>query len=316
VVGLVSRRAQALVDLPTNHLRATNEAFALAVGGADTIVGRAFDELAPAPGALGRRVARNTQFILRDESHLGAVSDPAAGSYFLEALTDQLARAAWAELQRIEEEGGIEASIAGGALGARVDPSRSTLLNEVAKRKRTLVGVSDFALSGEAITEAIVPSAHAQGPFAPMRAAEPFEALRRRSQRLAASGRPPRALLACVGAPGDFRAREGFARRLFEAGGFAVSAASGPPDDPAWALDAIARDGAGVVVLCSSDEVYTAHAVALARALAPRALVVLAGKPGALAVELDAAGLAAAVHLGADVIATLAALLAKLEVVS
>src|SRR5690606_16490695 len=104
-----SDRMLAAVDPWTNMLRATTAGFAAAVGGADGLTVAPFDTVvadamgAAGPGGLGRRIARNTQLVLQEESGLRRVADPAGGSWFVESLTDELARAAWVRLQQIEQ---------------------------------------------------------------------------------------------------------------------------------------------------------------------------------------------------------------------
>jgi methylmalonyl-CoA mutase len=96
-------------------LRATMRTFAAVVGGADSIATRAFDQ-----GALARRMATNTQLVLREESHLGRVADPGGGSYYLEVLTDLVARRAWDLVRRLEQGGGLRARVASGATAANL----------------------------------------------------------------------------------------------------------------------------------------------------------------------------------------------------
>jgi len=98
---------QTTLDPHTNLLRHTTEAMSAVLGGADSIQVAAFDCLYQAPNEFSARLARNLPVILKDEAHLDWVADPAAGSYFLETLTDELARAAWAEFQALEAQGGM-----------------------------------------------------------------------------------------------------------------------------------------------------------------------------------------------------------------
>jgi len=305
IIGQSSRRAMALADMPSNAIRTTVEAFALAVGGADVIVTRAFDALAASPSPLGQRVALATQLVLRDESHLGEVSDAAGGSYYLEARTDELARAGWAEMQAIEAEGGVIASIAAGAFVARVRAAGDALYADTNRRKRVIVGVTDFAAGAEPLA-APAPEPAGRG-LAPIRPAEVFERVRGRAASLARAGKAPEVRLVLLGPEGTWRPREDFARRFFEAGGFTVSSCS---------LDAALASppAGGAFVLCGTDETYTAEAVTRAQALASAgaASIVLAGKPGALEADLRAAGLAHAIHLGCDAPAVLNAVLDRL----
>ena len=309
IAGLTSERALSRLDAPTNMIRATLETTALILGGADLIVTRAYDELAPASerSRVGARLAKNTQLVLRDEANLGRVADPAGGAYYVESMTDALARAAWTELRAIEREGGVRASLASGAFPARVAAARGAASKLVATKRRILIGVNDFADASEPAPT--LTDARFSGPLAPVRAADAFEHLRARAGELAKLGRRPRVLLACLGEPGDHRAREEFSRRFFEVGGFYVDSESGV--DASWVRAAVARTGVPVVVLCSSDERYAAlgiEAVREARAGGATS-VVLAGRPGAMDASLREAGLDLSIHFGCDAIPILRAAL-------
>ncbi|MBL9023584.1 MAG: hypothetical protein JNL21_15420 [Myxococcales bacterium] len=312
VVGHVSRRGQSRADSATNHVRATIEVFALAVGGADVIVGRAFDDLAVEPTALGERMARNTALVLREESRLGEVADAAGGSYFIERQTEDLARAGWEELRAIEREGGITQSLASGVFGGRVRQAAAALLSETRRRKRVIVGTSEYAVPGERLAAARPAPRAADDHARPVRVAEPFEAVRERAEALEQGGARPVAVTVRLGAPPDWRARDEFARRLFEVGGFEVRAAS--LDD----AKSIARDAGAsartAFVLCSSDARYAELGADSTRelALAGARAVVLAGKPGALEGALRAAGLFAEIYLGCDVPGVLEMVLQRL----
>jgi len=127
-----------------NLLRSTTECFAAAVGGADSIHVGPFDEAVGLPDDFSRRIAANTQLLLREESHLHAVADPAGGSWYVESLSDQLMQAGWAELQAIEAAGGIAAVLDSGWLAERIASVAAGRARAVAKRKDPITGVSEF----------------------------------------------------------------------------------------------------------------------------------------------------------------------------
>ncbi len=305
VLGSTTLRTQSRLDPATNMVRGAVEASALLMGGVDVIVVRPYDGALGKRTELGLRLAKNTPLVLSEESHLGRVADPASGSYYLEVATDQLARSGYAELSRIEAEGGLLASLERGALQARVAEADALRKREVANRKRTLVGTSDFV--GEEWLEG-------DDPGAP-RDARPFEALRERAARHRAGHPSARVLL--LGLAGH-AARAGFTRRLFEILGWPIELVLVPDplgDDLGWLRDALTPSGAELVAIVGSDDSYQARAEALVRqtkAAGVRAIV-LAGKPGALEEPLRAAGLTGSIHLGCDVVTTLGALLDHLE---
>jgi methylmalonyl-CoA mutase len=144
-----SWRMMAVKDPETNILRTTIAAFAAAAGGADTIAVLPHSIPHGLPDAFARRVARNAQMILADESHLDFVVDPAAGSGGIEALTNGLCEAAWQEFQRIEAEGGVLASLASGAIQARIRHAREMRSADYAAGERAIVGTTLYAQASE-----------------------------------------------------------------------------------------------------------------------------------------------------------------------
>jgi methylmalonyl-CoA mutase len=174
------------LDAWTNLLRLTAAGFAGAAGGADAVVLAPFTHVAGAPSALARRQARNTQLILMQESHLGRVQDPAAGAWFIEAVTDELAREGWAVFQAIERQGGLVKALTSGFVAANVDGARGAL--HAAAEHRGVLGVTRFPNPDEtplpieavsARSAAVEPRLPGEDsrcrPLAPMRVAEPFE---------------------------------------------------------------------------------------------------------------------------------------------
>jgi methylmalonyl-CoA mutase len=136
-----------------NMLRGTTAAFAAAVGGADGVTVAPFDAAIGTPGALGRRMARNTQMILMAESSLARVADPGGGSWYLESLTDALATVAWEEFQAIERAGGALAALRQGRVAELLANSADRRHEELAHRTRKLTGVNIFPLLDERTVE-------------------------------------------------------------------------------------------------------------------------------------------------------------------
>jgi methylmalonyl-CoA mutase len=179
-----SRRMLAAKDAWTNMIRLTAAGFAAAVGGADTVILGAFTDALGLPTEFARRQSRNTQLVLMEEAHVGRVADPAAGAGYVEALTDQIARRAWAELQAIEAAGGLAAALTAGHIARGVEAARA------ARPEPRLIGVNAFPPAQETPVEVERPAAKAAksapspqlpGPdsacpaLAPIRLAEAFE---------------------------------------------------------------------------------------------------------------------------------------------
>lgn len=295
--AMLSRR-----DPWVNILRGTLGCFAAAVGGAEAITVSPFDGALGLPDELGRRIARNTQAVLHDESSLARVSDPAGGSYYVETVTEQLAATAWRTFTELERDGGLPALLESGALATRLDRSWQRRRDAVAHRAAPLTGVSEFPLADEQpLTRRPAPAPPAGG-LPRHRFAEPYEQLRDRSDRLLAEqGVRPRVFLAGLGPVAAHSARLAFARNLMLAGGVEPVVAAGEPDQLAKAFQA---SGARVCCLCASDRTYADQAEAAAGALreAGAGQVWLAGRPE-LATEK---GLDNAIYQGCDALARLA----------
>jgi methylmalonyl-CoA mutase len=303
-------RMMARRDPHVNVLRATIAAFSAALGGADAITVLPFTAALGLPDRFARRIARNTQLVLGEESHLDKVADPAAGSGAVEDLTDELSRAAWALFRAIEAAGGLAAALASGLFQSKVAEVRAKRATALARRQDALTGVSIFPnlLEAEAKVDAPVPPPR-QAPdnaLAPIRLAAPFEALRDASDRqLATTGARPNVFLATLGTQAEFTARATFAKNFFEAGG--IEAAGGESIDPPALAGAIKAAGAALVCLCSTDKVYEKDAAAVARAVkaAGARHLYLAGRPGEKEAALRAAGVQSFIYEGCDALATL-----------
>lgn len=146
-------RMLSAADPWVNMLRGTTAAFAAATGGADGVTVAPFDAAIGEPGALGRRMARNTQMILMAESSLDRVADPGGGSWYLESLTDALAAVAWEEFQAIERAGGALAALRSGRVAEMLSHSGARRYEELAHRVRKLTGVNIFPLLDERTVE-------------------------------------------------------------------------------------------------------------------------------------------------------------------
>jgi methylmalonyl-CoA mutase len=307
-----------------NLLRTTIATFSGGIGGADAITVLPFTGALGLPDRFARRLARNTQLILLEEANIAKVADPAVGSGAIEDLTEKLCRAAWSLFQEIEAAGGAVAALAAGLIQRKVADVRAERHAAVATRRDPLTGTSAFPDIAE-VPVAMLDVAPAEAaprqaaptiePLPRIRLAEPYEALRDRSDRvLAASGSRPKVFLANLGTLADFTARATFAKNFFEAGGIEAVTNEGfaGPDDMAAAFRA---SGAKLACLCSSDEVYRREAAAAARALAAAGAqhLYLAGRPRDLEATLQQAGGNEFIYVGCDALKVLQAAHALLK---
>ncbi len=272
--AVTARWNKSALDANNNLLRATGEALAAALGGANTIAVR--------PEGMDARLAQNLLLILREETHTHGVADPAAGAWYIEALTAMLGAEAWRRFQQVEAAGGFAAFRAGGALDAALAAARGAKDAAVATRRATLVGVNNYPNPSEPLQECSENG---------WRAAGVFERIRMRTARHVAAGNAcPTVLLLELGDRRMSQARAGFCRNFLGCAGFTIRESS-------------CLEPADLTILCGSDAEYME--------LAPRVLseaqmpVVIAGYPKEHVAALEAAGVAGFVHLGSNLVETL-----------
>jgi methylmalonyl-CoA mutase len=284
-----------------NMLRTTLACFGAGIGGADAVTVTPFDAALGRPDSFGRRIARNTQTLLLDEAHLGRVVDPAGGSGYVEALTDELARTAWDWFQEIERAGGIGAALGNGLVQQRLARTWTARADNIAHRRDAIVGVSEFPNLTEVLpTREPIGPATSAGGLPSHRYAEAFESLRDAADaHAAATGARPLVTVAALGSPAVNAARVAFARNLFAAGGVETVVA------PA------AEATGSVVCLCGPDKEYES-AAELAQSLRANGVrhVWLAGRPAGYE------GVESYVYTGCDAVAVLTEVQAQLGVAS
>jgi methylmalonyl-CoA mutase len=304
-------------DPYVNMLRNTIAVAAAGLGGADAITVLPHTVPIGLPDAFARRIARNTQLVLIEESSLARVADPAAGSGALEAITEQMCHAAWSAFQEIEGAGGIWAALERGLVQEKIAAVRAEREKAISRRTDILTGTNDYPNLNET-APAVLDVAQVEPPqesaatitavaLPRIRLAEPFEALRDASdQILARTGARPKVFLATLGKLADYGARENFARNFFEAGGIEAVGGECAAADLAAAFKA---SGAAIACLCGSDRAYDSEGETAAAALksAGARHIYLASRPGAREVALRAAGMQSFVYAGSDALATLRA---------
>ena len=269
-----------------NMLRTTVAAFAAGVGGADAVTVLPFDAAIGIPDAMGRRIARNTQALLLEESHVAAVIDPAGGSWYVESLTDSLAHAGWAEFQAIEAAGGMPRALADGFVGERIAANRQERQHKLAVREDAITGVSEFPQLQEKPLQRQAPAPTPGGGLLRIRWAERHEEMRERSDYFAVQhGHPPTVLLVPLGSARAAAVRLGFAGDLLRPAGIegaTLDAAGDQASDEALAA-ALKDHGTTVACLCGTDDAYAESAAGVAEALrrAGTTHVLLAGQPKA-----------------------------------
>jgi methylmalonyl-CoA mutase len=313
-----SERMMARRDPWVNMLRTTVACAGAAFGGAEAITVLPFTWALGKPDAFARRIARNTHLVLQEESAAARVTDPAHGSWYVERLTDDLAKAAWTQFQEIEANGGIAAALESGLIQDKIARVAEARAGDIAHGRVELTGVSAFPRLGEDGVriephppfDAVVKVGTFVKPLAPRRLAEPFERLRDAADaHLAGTGKRPQVFLACLGELAVHATRSTWTSNFLAAGGI-EAIMSAPLRTSADAGAAFAASGATVACLCSSDHVYAELGEATAAVLKQAGVgqVLLAGRPKDQEAALRAAGVDGFIFSGCDAIAKLTSL--------
>lgn len=291
-----------------NMLRSTVAAFAAGVGGATNVEVLPFDWAIPGglpktSRSFARRIARNTNLLLLEESHLSHVIDPGGGSYFIEAFTTQLADKAWEVFTSVEAEGGLQQAFAAGTVAKLLDDAHEAQRKDIARRIKKITAINEFPN----LAEAPLPADLRVEPSRVRRWAAEFEALRNRSDAyMEVRGTRPAAVLIPLGPLAKHNIRTGFATNLLASGG--IEARNPGQVTPGTEEFTAAAKSASIAVICGTDQEYDATGKDAYEALRAAGVdtILLAGSPGH---EFEPDGY---LNMKIDAAATLAELLTKL----
>ena len=317
VHATTSKFNQTIFDAHVNLLRTQTETMSAAIAGVDSITVTPFDAQYKTPDDFSERIARNQQLLLKEESHLDKITDPAGGSYYVETLTVSIADTAWKPFLELEEKGGFYAALKEGYVQAQVTETSKKRHADVARRKESLLGTNQFPNFNEMAGDKIVLEgckcgcAHnAEGGVATIpteRAASDFEALRLATEKAA---NRPKVFMLTIGNLAMRLARSQFSANFFACAGYEIIDNLGF-NSVEEGINAAMEKKADIVVLCSSDDEYATFAPEAFKLLNGRAEFVVAGNP-ACTEELQAAGITNFVHVRSNVLETLQAFNAKL----
>jgi len=298
-------RNKTKLDLHVNMLRNTSEALSMALGGCDFISVAPFDEVTGLSDDFSRRIARNVQVLLKEESHINAVTDVSGGSFYIETLTQALCEKAWSFFQDIERKGGFKKALSETFIQAEILKAVATRKELVSKRKDVIVGTSMYVNLKDDF-EAATPSMQEKGQIEDLRTyrvSEDYEDLRFAALLYKKTeGHLPRVLLLNMGSFMDFKARADFCRAFLEPGGFEVLYPEGFASSKE-AVVAVLNSGALIAVLCSTDDKYPALVEDIAplfREKASHISLLLAGYPEEHVQVFKKAGIKEFVHLRAN----------------
>ena len=304
---------QSVYDPYVNMLRSTTEAMSSAVAGADSISVLPFDNAYKEADDFGYRIARNQQLLLKEESYLDKIVDPAAGSYYIENLTDQIAQGAWQNFLKVEAAGGMCKALRAGLVQDEVEATARKRDMDIALRKTTILGTNQYPNLLEKMGDKVASGKPAaccccceQGDevrvLKDYRGAEAFEQLRLQTEHAA---RRPKVFLLTYGNLTMRKARAGFATNFFGVAGYEIIDNLGfaTPEEGAKAA---LESGADVVVLCSSDDEYAELTEPVCSALKGKVKsLVLAGFPKEMVETYRGYGIDEFIHVKTNALETL-----------
>lgn len=293
-----NRYNKTIYDPNVNMLRTQTEAMSAALGGAHSITVLPFNAIYEEPTDFSERIARNQQILLKEESHLDKIADPAAGSYYIENLTASIAEQAWKLFLSVQEKGGFIAAFREGFIQNEIKQMAAKRDLNYALRRENLLGTNQFPNFNEKITAEfdgslfepvdLTEDGADTETLKPYRAAQAFEALRYTTDVYSKTNKRPVVFMLTIGNLAMRKARAQFSCNFFSVAGFGVIDNNGFATAEEGVAAARAAN-ADVVVICSSDEEYAEIAPAVAKLLNGEILVV-AGAP-ACQKELEEQGI-------------------------
>lgn len=313
--AVTSEFNQTIFDAHVNLLRSQTEAMSAALAGVDSITVTPFDKSYKTPDDFSERIARNQQFLLKEESHLDKVVDPTGGSYYVETLTVSIAQEAWKLFLEVEEKGGFNACVNNGTIQDAVNASSEKRHSDVARRKEILLGTNQYPNFNEMAADKIESTGckcccgEKEGGkgLSTKRQGSDFEDLRLATERAA---NRPKVFMLTIGNLAMRLARSQFSSNFFGCAGYEIIDNLGF-NTVQEGIDAAMDKNADIVVICSSDDEYATLAPEAYKALNGRAEFVVAGAP-ACTEDLQAQGITNFIHVRSNVLETLQAFNAKL----
>ncbi|XDD44629.1 methylmalonyl-CoA mutase family protein [Leptospira sp. WS60.C2] len=298
-------------DPYVNMLRGTTAAMSAVIGGADFVTVSPFDSEYTAKQEFGKRIARNAQLLLRYESFLDKVEDPASGSYYLEILTKKLSETAWEKFQTVERDGGFAASLKKGTIQTEIKARASKKREALATKKEILLGTNQYPLPSERhaeLKEALVETEKRLSysgkstyeRLVPLRLSYEFDKWRNKTDLYVASGnKAPKVFLLTIGDLTMRKARAGFSSNFIGCLGYEIIDNLGFSSVKEGVTKANEL-GSDIVVLCSSDEEYATYLPEFAKEMStelPNAWKLLAGYPKDLVSQAESLGIDDFIHM-------------------
>lgn len=306
-------------DPYVNLLRTQTEAMSAILGGTNSLTVEPFDIVFRQPDEFSERIARNQQLILKEEAYFDKVADPAAGSYYIETLTNLIAENSWKLFLEIEEKGGFLACLKSGDIQKKLSESADKREKDVASRKAILLGTNQYPNTQEKISESVdLKKVFREKAIIRDQIIEPVNRLRGSLRydelRIAVdkAARRPVVFLLPIGNPAMRKARAQFSANFFGCAGYEIIENTGF-DNTDEAVRKALESKADIVVICSSDDDYLLFAPGIHAKLKDKAIIVVAGNPSSID-ELKSKGLDNYIHVRSNIIEILAGFNEKLGI--
>ena len=299
-----------LYDPYVNMLRTTTEAMSAIIGGTSSLCVEAFNKAFENPTEFSERIARNQQNLLKEESYLDKVNDPAGGSYYIENMTASIIDEAWKLFLEVDEKGGYLAAFKQGFVQDKIKESSQKRDMAIAQRREILLGTNQYPNFTEAIEKEFSEHVFTRQnltqeeviaePLKPYRGAQAFELLRYKTDQYSKTNARPKAFMIPMGNLNMRKARSQFACNFFACAGFEVIDNNGfktVEEGVATAKTA----GANIVVACSSDDDYATLVPEIKKHLDNGIILVVAGAPACME-DLKTLGIENFIHVKVNVL--------------
>lgn len=297
-------------DPYVNLLRTTTESMSSIIGGVDSMLVNSFNSVYEEPTEFSERLARNQQLLLKEESYLDKVVDPSAGSYYIENLTNSIAKEAWKIFLETDEMGGYIEALKKGYIQSKIKESSQKRDHAIAAGKESILGTNQFPNASESAEKEFDESIFNKSDLSDKnaefetlkqyRGAQAFERLRYKTDQYSKKNKRPKVFLFTYGNPAMRRARATFSTNFFGCAGFEIIDKQGFKSVENGVNEAI-EESADIAVICSSDEEYDKIAPEVNEKLKGKAIVVIAGYPKSIIENLKEKGVNNFIHIRSNI---------------
>lgn len=300
-----------IFDANVNMLRTQTEAMSAALGGVDSLTVLGYDYVYKPTDDFSERIARNQQLLLKEESHFDKVTDPAAGSYYIETLTNEIAKQAWKLFLEIEDEGGFFATVKAGKIQRIIKETADVRLKSISSRKEVLLGTNQFPNFTETAYKKVqykdgkcscgcTKEGGEIETLPCVRGGQEFEELRFATEN---ATKRPKVFMLTIGNLAMRLARAQFSSNFFACAGYEIIDNLGFETVEAG-VKAAEKAKADIIVLCSSDEEYETLAPEAYALTKGKYIFVVAGAPASME-DLKAKGITNFINVRSNVLDTL-----------